>query len=65
MTSMEHETIKLAGGHNPQDLELEEGEVSLALATNLFRFRDRQEDSVGDTVGWREDFRGIKLLPKS
>lgn len=30
MTSMEHETIKLAGGgHNPQqDLELEEGEVS-------------------------------------
>lgn len=29
MTSMEHEAIKLAGGgHNPQDLELEEGEVS-------------------------------------
>uniref|UniRef100_A0A1Q3F935 Phosphorylated adapter RNA export protein n=1 Tax=Culex tarsalis TaxID=7177 RepID=A0A1Q3F935_CULTA len=27
MTSMEHEAIKLAG-HNPQDLELEEGEVT-------------------------------------
>ncbi|XP_038112089.1 phosphorylated adapter RNA export protein isoform X1 [Culex quinquefasciatus] len=28
MTSMEHEAIKLGPGHNPQDLELEEGEVS-------------------------------------
>lgn len=31
MTSMEHEAIKLGPGHNPQDLELEEGEVSRSV----------------------------------
>lgn len=55
MTSMEHEAIKLGPGHNPQDLELEEGEVS---RVGLFATGGTQSGTRG---GLKGGFLGRKI----